>query len=91
MIRIKRDNILYKLQMWDTSGDIKYRCIVRTYFRTSNIALFAYDITNYESFASIKEYYEEVIQHSTQFPDHFIAVLIANKAELESQRKVSYE
>ncbi|XP_065897391.1 uncharacterized protein [Dysidea avara] len=45
-----------KLQMWDTSGQERFRQITRTYFRGTKGAIFVYDITNENSFKQIGQW-----------------------------------
>ena len=39
------NNITYRLQLWDTAGQEKYKSLVPAYLRDANAAVFIYDTT----------------------------------------------
>lgn len=43
-----------KLQIWDTAGQERYKAITAAYFRGTMGFLMCYDITNWESFNSVR-------------------------------------
>src|SRR5690606_19996616 len=43
---IQMDNIVVKLQIWDTGGSERFRSIINSYYRDANIVIMVYDITN---------------------------------------------
>ena len=44
---------MYRLQLWDTAGQEKFRSLIPAYLRDAHCAVFVYDVTNPESFAHI--------------------------------------
>lgn len=50
-----KDNRI-KLQMWDSSGQERYKCMTSTYLRGANIIILMYDITNKESFNNLESH-----------------------------------
>lgn len=77
---------LIKLQIWDTAGQDKFRCITKNYFRGSNGILLIYDITNQNSFKNIRNW---VSQIKESLADEACIVLVGNKVDLDAERKVA--
>ena len=48
-----------KLQIWDTSGQERFRSITKNFFRNADGVLFVYDITNKETFSNIKMWLQD--------------------------------
>ncbi len=77
-----------KIQIWDASGAEKYRSIVSAYFKGANGIIAVYDITNKNSFDSIKtqlKCYKNHICSDTS------VIIIGNKSDLEANRAVNEE
>ena len=51
-----------KFEIWDTVGQEKYKSMADLFFRNSKAAIMVYDIANYKSFNSIKEYWYNKIK-----------------------------
>ena len=79
---------LVKLQIWDTAGQDKFRCITRNYFRGSNGIMLIYDITNPTSFKNIKNWVNQIRE---VLHDEVCITLIGNKCDLEEKRKIKSE
>ena len=47
---ILRENHQIKLQMWDTSGQEKFRSVVRSFYRRADCALLVFDLNDKETF-----------------------------------------
>ncbi|GAA5804749.1 GTP-binding protein ypt3 [Helicostylum pulchrum] len=78
-----------RAQIWDTAGQERYRSITKRYYRGSVGALLVYDITKRESFATISRWLNE-LKINEAHPDSII-MLIGNKSDLDSKRKVSQQ
>ena len=74
-----------KLQIWDTSGQERYRTITSAYYRGADAIVMVYDVTNQESIRHINDWMAEVNRYAA--PDT-CKLLIGNKCDLESQRVV---
>ena len=46
-----------KLDIWDTSGQEKYRSLNKLFYKDAKIAILVYDITNKDSFDELKNYW----------------------------------
>ncbi|XP_023410060.2 ras-related protein Rab-42 [Loxodonta africana] len=76
-----------KLQLWDTAGHERYRCITRSFYRNVVGVLLVFDMTNRKSFEHIQDWHQEVM--ATQGPDKAVFLLVGHKSDLQSSRCVS--
>ncbi|XP_004394704.1 PREDICTED: putative Ras-related protein Rab-42 [Odobenus rosmarus divergens] len=76
-----------KLQLWDTAGHERFRCITRSFYRNVVGVLLVFDVTNRKSFEHICDWHQEVM--ATQGPDKVIFLLVGHKSDLQSTRCVS--
>ena len=76
-----------KLQIWDTAGEERFRNITSSYYKGGHGILLMYDITNRNSFESIKNWLIEVEKHADK---NIYKVLIGNKIDLEKDRDITY-
>ena len=76
-----------KLQIWDTSGQERFRSMTHTFLRSANGIAFVYDITNKKSFEGVKNWIKDAESNSPGFEK----VLIGNKTDLEGKREVSHD
>ena len=74
-----------KIQLWDTSGQERFRSIVPMYYRGASAILLVFDISNRKSFTNIKDYWADQIKNENSF----IIYLIGNKKDLSEKRQVS--
>ena len=51
---IKKGDKEYKVNLWDTIGQEKYRSLTKIFLKDSKIVIFVYDITNKATFQSLK-------------------------------------
>lgn len=77
-----------KFEIWDTAGQERYNSLIPMYYRGAQVALIVYDITSPESFETAKRWVEEL---SFEKPREFTKVLVGNKVDLESVRKVDFQ
>lgn len=86
---IEFNNNIYKLFIWDTSGQEKFNSIVYSYFRNISVALVVYDITNRNSFLNIEKWLIDLHNYSKN--DNLLKIVIGNKIDLDKKREVLYE
>ena len=55
-IIMKINNEEYKVNLWDTIGQEKYRSLTKIFFKDSKIVLYVYDITNRKSFEALENW-----------------------------------
>ncbi len=47
------DEVVVKLQIWDTAGQESFRSITRIFYKGSHAVFLTFDLTNYQSFKNI--------------------------------------
>ena len=86
--KLKVSGINIKLQIWDTAGQERYRAITSAYYKGSKGCFIVYDITSTQSFDDVEKWYEEIIKITEK---GISLILVGNKSDLESERKVTVE
>ena len=57
---IQLDGKRIKLQIWDTAGQERFRTITTSYFRGAQGILLVYDVTDRQSFVSIRNWIAQI-------------------------------
>ena len=83
------DGSLVNVQLMDTGGQERFRAINSTYYKKADCCLLVYDITNIKSFEDCKTYYNTEIKE--QCREGVNVILLGNKTDLQSKRKVPPE
>ena len=76
-----------KLQIWDTSGQDRFRSVISSYYRGSHGIIIVFDITDRQSFDDIQTWITQIYRYSKNAN----IILVGNKIDLENERQVSYE
>lgn len=76
------------LQIWDTAGQERFYSIIPAYIRTALGVFLVFDVTDRESFLSMRSWYQLVMQETGSDP---VIVVLANKVDLDSDRAVPCE
>ena len=85
---INKEGKEYKINLWDTIGQEKYRSLTKIFLKDSKIVIFVYDITSKESFESLvfwKKIIDEVLGTTPIFG------VVGNKNDLYFNEKVKEE
>ena len=77
------------LNIWDTSGQERYRSLSKIYFKNSHIIILVYDITSKESFNDIINFWYNYVTEN--LGNNLIYVIVANKSDLYLNEQVSHE
>jgi len=88
--KIKTINLngkVLKLQIWDTAGQERFRTITASYYRGAHGIVLVYDVTDNKTFKNVRNWLTECDRFTSEYVDK---LLIGNKSDLESQRKVEY-
>ena len=85
---LELDNKSVKLQIWDTAGEERFRNIVSSYYRGAHGIMMVYDITDLESFQNLNSWLIEIEKNASK---NVYKILVGNKKDMESDRKVTYE
>ena len=78
---------IFKIQLWDSAGQEKYRALIPSYIRGASIIFLIYDLNHHESFDAIDNWLGFVNQYTNK--EQVKIILVGNKKDLE--RKVKYE
>lgn len=70
---------IYRLQLWDTAGQEKYRSLISNYVRDADCAVFVYDITQPDTFHQMQLWVD--LFHNLKKPEA-IGILVGNKADI---------
>jgi small GTP-binding protein len=78
-------NTRVALQIWDTAGQERFRTITTSYFRGAQGILLVFDVTDRNSFNSIKTWVEEIDKNADK---HVNKILIGNKCDVPEAQRV---
>ena len=85
-LKINKD--IFKIEMWDTAGEERYKSITTAYYKGAKGAIIVYDITSEQSFNNIETWIHEVKGKSS---NNLQILIIGNKSDLYKDRKISLE
>ena len=78
------------LQLWDTAGQERFQSLGVAFYRGADCCVLVYDITDQKSFDALDSWRDEfLIQASPRDPENFPFLVLGNKADMDSKRKVS--
>ncbi len=84
--KYKKD--IYKVNLWDTAGQDRFRAITKNYYKASHGIILIYDVTSIRSFESVKTWVEQIHE---EISDKVVIYLVGNKMDMTEERKVSTE
>ena len=79
------DNKVYKIQIFDTSGQEVYKSISRNYYLRVQGILLMFDLTNKYTFQNLENWIKEIYNIRDKVP----LIIIGNKCDLEKQIEVN--
>ena len=80
------DGKTYKLDIWDTAGQEKYRAMGKMFYKDAYIVLFIYDITDKKSFIELKNVWYKELQ--TTGEKKTVLAVVGNKSDLFLKEQV---
>ncbi|OHS94230.1 GTP-binding protein yptV1 [Tritrichomonas foetus] len=86
--KIDLDDMVIKLQIWDTAGQDRFRSITQNYYRGSNGIIIVYDVTDRDSFDHVGSWMNEIESRASS---NVCVLLVGNKEDLGGKRAVSVE
>ena len=78
LIEIK--NKKYEIELYNVAGQERFRSISKNYLRDSDVVIFVYDITSYESLNALEEYRINEVKEILGVT--FKGAIVGNKADL---------
>mmetsp|Transcript_21488 Transcript_21488/g.19554 ORF Transcript_21488/g.19554 Transcript_21488/m.19554 type:complete len:211 (+) Transcript_21488:100-732(+) len=83
------DDKLVTLQIWDTAGQERFQSLGVAFYRGADACILVYDITSDKSFEQLNSWRDEFLsQANPRDPENFPFVVIGNKIDKESERRV---
>ena len=76
-----------KLKIWDTAGQERFRTITSMHYRGTHGVIFVYDVTNADTFKSIRKWLHEIDQNCNRVS----RVLVGNKDDNHEKKVVPLE
>ncbi|TGZ37455.1 hypothetical protein CRM22_011334 [Opisthorchis felineus] len=76
---VECDNVSVLLQLWDTAGLERFRGLTRQYYRRADAVILVYDITNIQSFLSVRKWVQEVRDNTDEYT---VLMILSNKIDL---------
>ena len=81
------NDLIIRMQIWDTAGQEKFDSIVKQYYQSSDFGIYIYAIDDLQSFDKLKDWVYKAKDNNT---NEMKGILLGNKSDLESNRKVSF-
>lgn len=86
------DGDRFTLQIWDTAGQERFKSLRTPFYRGSDCCLLTFAIDDAQSFQNIAMWRKEFLYYAdVKDPDNFPFVVLGNKNDLASERKVNSE
>ena len=89
-IRVGQEN--YKLIVWDTAGEERFKCLPKKYYQNMDGVLFLFDVTNEETFTSVLNWMKDVrdntnktVSNDANKQSDISLYLIGNKIDLPNR------
>ena len=73
-----------RLEVWDTSGQERYRTVTKSYFDRAMGVVLVYDCTDERSFSDIRNWVKQLENHARE---DIARILVSNKTDL-AERKI---
>ena len=86
---IKKGNIKYNVNVWDTTGQEKYHSVTNLFINGSNIVILVYAITSDTSFKGLDYWYNSLKEKLEG--ENYILAIIGSKCDLAEEEVVSEE
>ena len=90
---ININNIDITCNTWDIKGGDIYNNITNSYLKEPNAFIILFDITNSLSFINVSYWLERIYEYNKIINnyEYYPILLLGNKCDLETNRKISYE
>lgn len=74
------DNTPLKFHIWDTSGQSQYKGITEAYYKSIDVVIICYDVTNIHSFYNVLVWYNDIKNLNI---DKSLIYIVGNKIDLD--------
>ena len=76
--KVTKNNIGYKLNIWDTSGQERYRSVTKLFVQGANIVILVFSIDNRETF-DIMNYWHKIVIDLVDDKENIVLAIVGNK------------
>ena len=83
--KLEIDNVTYKLNIWDTTGQEKYHSVTKLFVHGADIVILVYAINNIDSFQKL-DYWYNLIKDNC--PENVILGIVGNKYDLFNDENI---
>lgn len=83
------DDKIIKLQIWDSSGQDRFKSITTLYYRNCHGIIIVFDLTDRKSFENVKIWLNDIKKNCNI--ENVPKILVGNKSDLSLNRKIPYE
>ena len=83
MKRLNVKSIDVRLEIWDTSGQERFRTVTKSYYDRAMGVVLVYDCTDERSFSDIRNWVKQIENHAR--PD-IVKILVSNKSDLPDKK-----
>ena len=73
-----------KLQIWDTTGQERFKTVTSAYYRGADGIIIVFDQTDRESYNNVHNWIEDIARYSTDDP---VKIIFANKDDISNEKK----
>lgn len=87
--KIKTEEDLITFQIWDLAGQDSYQVVRRTFYKGAIAGILVFDCQDPTTMTNLKNWLDEAIKGSNN--SILVYIVIANKIDLEEERRVSQE
>ena len=75
-----KDNVVYKLNLWDTTGQEKYHSITNLFIKGSSIVILVYSIDLLSSFEGLNYWYNSIKENLEG--NNYVLAVVGSKSDL---------
>jgi len=84
-LKINGNEIIVNLMLWDVAGQPQFYMLHKPYFNGADGMVLVFDITRQSTFSNVKNWWNTAVKYGLSGVPR---VLIGNKIDLESERKI---
>lgn len=74
-----------KMQIWDPSGQERFRSVVQSYYRNAHAVVLVYDLTSHHTYENLPDWIDEIERHCD---GGVLKILVGNKVDSAKYREV---
>ncbi|XP_036278847.1 ras-related protein Rab-36 isoform X1 [Pipistrellus kuhlii] len=81
--RFEIAGVPFSLQIWDTAGQEKFKCIASAYYRKAQVIIIAFDLSDMQTLEHARQWLEDALKENE--PGSFFLYLVGTKKDLLSR------